>query len=206
MNRTIEVCVETFREAEAAVKAGAMRIELCANLFCGGTTPSIEIIKQTIEEIPVPVMVMIRPRGGDFYYSKEEFELMCEEVKICHQLHAYGVVFGLLNQDKTIDLERTKTLIKLARPMQVTFHKAIDETPDLVRSVQELKDLGVERILSSGGKPTALEGKENLLQMIETAEDELQIIVAGKVTWENLHAITQAIPNQEYHGRRIVHF
>jgi copper homeostasis protein len=183
-----------------------MRIELCADLFCGGTTPSLEIAKQIIKELRVPVMVMIRPRGGDFCYTQKEFELMCDEVSICHQHQIDGVVFGILNPDQTIDIERTKKLVQLARPLQVTFHKAIDETPDLVQSVQELKDLGVERILSSGGKPTALEGKENLLQMIERAGPELQIIVAGKVTWENLDTITQAIPNKEYHGRRIVNF
>ncbi|MCX6228216.1 MAG: copper homeostasis protein CutC [Bacteroidia bacterium] len=206
MNRTIEVCVETFQEAEAAVKAGAMRIELCADLFCGGTTPSFEIADRIIKELKVPIMVMIRPRGGDFCYTQEEFELMCDELNRCHQYKIDGVVFGILNPDETIDIERTKKLVRLARPMQVTFHKAIDETPDLVKSVQQLKDLGVERILSSGGKPTALEGKDNLLKMTETAGPELQIIVAGKVTWENLDTISQIIPNKEYHGRRIVNF
>jgi copper homeostasis protein len=151
-------------------------------------------------------MVMIRPRGGDFCYTQEEFKLMCDELNRCHQYKIDGVVFGILNPDETIDIERTKKLVRLARPMQVTFHKAIDETPDLVQSVQQLKDLGVERILSSGGKPTALEGKENLLKMIESAGPELQIIVAGKVTWENLDTISQIIPNKEYHGRRIVNF
>jgi copper homeostasis protein len=206
MNRTIEVCVETFQEAEAAVKAGAMRIELCADLFCGGTTPSFEIVDRIIKELKVPIMVMIRPRGGDFCYTQEEFKLMCNELNLCHQYKIDGVVFGILNTDQTIDIERTKELVQLARPMQVTFHKAIDETPDLVQSVQQLKELGVHRILTSGGKPTALEGKENLLHMIETAGTELQIIVAGKVTWENLDTIFQTIPNKEYHGRRIVKF
>jgi copper homeostasis protein len=206
MNPVKEVCVESFREAVSAARAGAMRIELCQNLSCGGITPSYGTIKKTIEKLKIPVMVMIRPRGGDFCYSQEEFEIMSHDIRICHQIGAYGVVFGLLNQDKTVDIERTTELTNLARPMQVTFHKAIDSTNDILLSINQLKIIGVDRILSSGGRETAFEGGDTIRKMIEIAGDDLTIIVAGKVTAENFEEIWRLIPSGEYHGRRLVKF
>jgi len=201
-----EVCVESFIEASRATKAGATRIELCDNLTFGGTTPSFGTIKKCLEKLAVPVMVMIRPRGGDFNYSQEEFEIMQEDILQCKELGADGVVFGLLNANKTIDEERTKLLVQIARPMLVTFHKAIDETINMMDSVAFLKEIGVERALSSGGKKTALEGRKILNWMIELAAPQLSIVVAGKVTYENFEEIRKKIPSGEYHGRRLVVF
>ncbi len=201
-----EVCVESFRETLAAIASGATRIELCEHLACGGTTPSYGTIRQVTEKLDIPVMVMIRPRGGDFCYSQDEYEIMCHDVEICRQLKATGVVFGLLNPDQTIDIERTARLVQLARPMKVTFHKAIDESKDILYAVKQLKNIGVDRILTSGGEPTAVEGSELLLKMIEIAGDQMRIIVAGKVTWENFDEIRELIPSSDYHGRRLVNF
>jgi copper homeostasis protein len=201
-----EVCVESFQEALVVAASGATRIELCDNLAVGGTTPSYGTIKKVINELTVPVMVMIRPRGGDFCYSPEEFDIMRDDLLICRELGVVGVVFGLLNPDQTIDIERTKELVELARPMEVTFHKAIDDSIDILLSIKKLKNIGIDRVLTSGGKPTALEGCETLLKMIEIAGDELNIIVAGKVTWENFEEIRQSIPSKEYHGRRLVEY
>lgn len=201
-----EVCVESFHETIAALAAGATRIELCDYLDCGGTTPSYGTIKQVMENFDVPVMVMIRPRGGDFYYSKDEFEIMCHDIEVCKALHATGVVFGLLHTDHTIDVERTAQLVQLAQPMQVTFHKAIDETTDILKAVQQLAEIGIDRILTSGGKATAIEGSDMLLDMIKIAESRLKIIVCGKVTWENFDQISKLIPSSDYHGRRLVKF
>jgi len=206
MNPVKEVCVESTEEAVLAANAGATRIELCADLSCGGITPSYETIKRTIEKLQIPVMVMIRPRGGDFCYTNEEFEIMREDLRMCNLLGAAGVVFGLLKPNQTIDIERTKELVNLARPMPVTFHKAIDETKDILQSVIQLKTIGIDRILSSGGEITAIEGSETLLKMIEIAGDQMKIIVAGKVTWENFEEIKNLIPSDEYHGRRLVKF
>ncbi len=206
MNPVKEVCVETFQETIAAVAGGASRIELCEHLGCGGTTPSYGTIKQVLEKFDVPVFVMIRPRGGDFCYSDDEFEIMCHDIEVCKSLKAPGVVFGLLNGDNTIDTERTEKLVLLARPMQVTFHKAIDDSNDLLLAVSQLKFIGVNRILTSGGKPTAMEGQKMLLEMIKIADNQLKIIVAGKVTWENFDEVRQAIPSTDYHGRRLVKF
>ena len=201
-----EVCVESFRETLAAIASGATRIELCEHLACGGTTPSYGTIRQVTEKLDIPVMVMIRPRGGDFCYSEDEYEIMCHDIEICRQLKATGVVFGLLNPDQTIDIERTANLVRLARPMEVTFHKAIDESKDILYAVKQLKNIGVDRILTSGGEPTAVDGSELLLKMIEIAGDQLKIIVAGKVTWENFDEIRELIPSSDYHGRRLVKF
>jgi len=206
MNPFKEVCVESYQETIAAVAAGATRIELCENLSCGGTTPSYGTIKQVTEKLDVPVMVMIRPRGGDFCYSEEEYEIMKYDIQICRQLKVTGVVFGLLNQDHTIDVERTARLVEVAQPLQVTFHKAIDETNDLLLAVSQLKETGVTRILTSGGEATAIEGSQILNEMIKIAGNQLKIIVAGKVTWENFEEIRKLIPSSDYHGRRLVKF
>jgi len=201
-----EICVESYSEAIKAVQAGADRIELCENLFVGGTTPSYGTIKECVEKLKVPVMVMIRPRGGDFNYSGEEFEIMKEDILQCKTLKAAGVVFGLLNENGHIDVERTTQLVKLSDPLPVTFHKAIDELLDLPAAVSLLRKAGVKRILTSGGRKTALEGKETLLKMIELASTDLSIIVAGKVTLDNFSEIQLNIPNGEYHGRKLVKF
>lgn len=201
-----EVCVESFSEAVRAVNAGATRIELCENLHVGGTTPSIGTIKACVFRLKVPVMVMIRPRGGDFTYSDEEFEIMKEDIRVCREIGVSGVVFGVLDSENRLDEERTKELLKLARPLQVTFHKAIDEVQDIVGVTQKLKDMGVERILSSGGAATALEGRDNLNRMLDTAGKSLNIIVAGKVTFENLDRVMGVIPSKEFHGRKLVDF
>lgn len=201
-----EVCVESFREAVMAVEAGATRIELCENLSCGGTTPSYGTIKKTIEKLHVPVMVMIRPRGGDFLYTNEEFEIMREDLRMCNLLGAAGVVFGVLKRDYKIDVKRTSELVSLAHTMPVTFHKAIDDSLDLLQGVDLLKKIGISRILTSGGQPTAIEGAEMLRKMIEMSGDKMKIVVAGKVTWENFEEIKRLIPSEEYHGRRLVKF
>jgi copper homeostasis protein len=206
MNLVREVCVESFQEAVLAEAAGASRIELCDNLSCGGTTPSYGTIRKTIDKLHIPVMVIIRPRGGDFVYTKDEFEIMHDDIRICRELGAAGVVFGLLNRDNTIDIERTSELVNIAHPLLITFHKAIDLTHDILLSVNQLKTIGIDRILSSGGRNTAIEGFKTLQRMIEIAGDRIKIVVAGKVTWGNFDEVTRLIPGGEYHGRRLVKF
>lgn len=201
-----EVCVESFSEAVRAVNSGADRIELCENLTVGGTTPSYGTVKKCLDKLPVPAMVMIRPRGGDFVYSSDEFEIMQEDILLCKELGVYGVVFGLLNASGYIDEERTRMLVQLSKPMQVTFHKAIDVIPNILEGVAFLKEIQVDRILSSGGCKTALEGSDTLNNMIEIAAPQVKIIVAGKVTFENYEKVCQKIPSGEYHGRRLVSF
>lgn len=199
-----EACVESLIDALEAEKRGADRIELCDNLSHGGTTPSYGTIKVALSTLKIPVFPIIRPRGGDFYYTPAEIEVIKEDIKVCKSLGAKGVVLGLLTKDKKIDFEVLSQLVELAKPMEVTFHKAIDELEDPTLVIDELINIGVKRILSSGTKPTALEGKDMLNKMIEKAGDRLTIVVAGKVTKEILPEVSNLIPAKEYHGKVIV--
>lgn len=199
-----EKCIGSFLEALEAQELGAERVELCDNLTEGGTTPSYGTIKMVVEKLNIPVFVIIRPRGGDFYYTPEEIEIMKEDIKICKELGVKGVVIGALNRDNTINYDVIKEMIDLAKPMSITFHKAIDELENPVTEVKKLANLGVNRILTSGTKETALEGKNILREMIKEAGEDIIIIVAGKVTKDNLNEISNLIPTKEYHGKKIV--
>ena len=199
-----EKCIGSFLEALEAQELGAERVELCDNLTEGGTTPSYGTIKMVVEKLNIPAFVIIRPRGGDFYYTPEEIEIMKEYIKICKELGVKGVVIGALNRDNTINYDAIKDMIDLAKPMSITFHKAIDELENPVTEVKKLANLGVNRILTSGTKETALEGKNILREMIKEAGEDTIIIVAGKVTKDNLNEISNLIPAKEYHGKKIV--
>lgn len=199
-----EVCVENLIEALEAEKRGADRIELCDNLSFGGTTQSYGTIKKALEKLKIPVFPIIRPRGGDFFYTEDEIEIMKEDVKMCKSLGAEGVVLGMLTEDKKIDFSLVKEFVSLAYPMEVTFHKAIDELENPVEAVEELINCGVKRILSSGTKETALEGAEVLNKMIEKAHGRIIIVAAGRITAENFQEVSEKIPAFEYHGKKIV--
>lgn len=199
-----EKCIGNFLEALEAQELGAERVELCDNLTEGGTTPSYGTIKMVVEKLNIPAFVIIRPRGGDFYYTPEEIEIMKEDIKICKELGVKGVVIGALNRDNTINYDAIKDMIDLAKPMSITFHKAIDELENPVTEVKKLANLGVNRILTSGTKETALEGENILREMIKEAGEDIIIIVAGKVTKDNLNEISNLIPAKEYHGKKIV--
>lgn len=199
-----EKCIGSFLEALEAQELGAERIELCDNLAEGGTTPSYGTIKMVVEKLNIPAFVIIRPRGGDFYYTPEEIEIMKEDIKLCKELGVEGVVIGALNRDNTINYDAIKEMIDLAKPMSITFHKAIDELENPVAEVKKLANLGVNRILTSGTKETALEGQEILKEMIKEAGEDIIIIVAGKVTKDNLDEILKLILAKEYHGKKII--
>ncbi|MFC2124448.1 copper homeostasis protein CutC [Bacteroidota bacterium] len=201
----IEACVETIDEALIAQENGANRIELCADLVEGGTTPSFGLISSAITYMNIPIMVMIRPRGGNFIYNEKEIEIMKKDIDLCKQLEVDGIVLGLLDQDRCIDLDKTRILCQYAFPLQVTFHKAIDDTKDLVSEFIRLKESAiVNRVLTSGGARSAFEGTDQLKHMITLAGNDITIIVAGGVTKDNLNMISQSIPCSEYHGRKIV--
>ena len=199
-----EKCIGSFLEALEAQELGVERVELCDNLAEGGTTPSYGTIKMVVEKLNIPAFVIIRPRGGDFYYTPEEIEIMKEDIKLCKELGVKGVVIGALNRDNTINYTAIKEMIDLAKPMSITFHKAIDELENPVTEIKKLANLGVNRILTSGTKETALEGQNILREMIKEAGEDIIIIVAGKVTKDNLNEISNLIPTKEYHGKKIV--
>lgn len=199
-----EACVESFEKALEAQNNGADRIELCENLSVGGTTPSYGTVKICLEKLNIPIFPMIRARGGNFVYSKDEIEIMKEDIKIFKELGVKGIVLGCLTSDNKIDLELTKTLVNLAYPMEITFHKAIDEISNPLDYIEDLVNIGIKRILTSGGKATALEGKDLINDMIKKSNGRLKIVVAGKVTKENLNELSNLISADEFHGKLIV--
>ena len=199
-----EACVESFEKALEAQSNGANRIELCENLAVGGTTPSYGTVKVCLEKLNIPIFPMIRARGGNFIYSKDEIEIMKEDIKIFKELGVKGVVLGCLTSDNKIDLELTKELVDLAYPMEVTFHKAIDEILNPLDYIDDLVNIGIKRILTSGGEATALEGKDLINEMIKKSNGRLKIVVAGKVTKGNLNGLSNLISADEFHGKLIV--
>jgi len=199
-----EACVGNFVEAKKAQIAGAERIELCENLSEGGTTPSYGTVKKVLEKIKIPVLVMIRPRGGDFCYTSSEIDIMIEDIRLFKKLGVKGVVLGVLTKDNKIDYPILKKLLKETKGMEVTFHKAIDDILNPAGEIEKLVKLGIDRILTSGGATTALEGKETLNQMIHEASGQIKIVVAGGVTRENFEEVRSKIPSTEFHGKKIV--
>lgn len=199
-----EACVESFEKAKEAQDKGANRIELCENLAVGGTTPSYGTVKVCLEKLNIPIFPMIRARGGNFVYSKDEIEIMKEDIKLFKELGVKGVVLGCLTSDNKIDLELTRELVDLAYPMEVTFHKAIDEITNPLDYIDDLVNIGIKRILTSGGKATALEGKDLINEMIKKSNERLKVVVAGKVTKENLNELSNLISANEFHGKLIV--
>jgi copper homeostasis protein len=201
----LEACVESFQEALNAESLGASRIELCAELHVGGTTPSYALLESVMKNLSIPVMVMIRPRGGNFVYDTLELKTMKQSIDICKSLGVMGVVFGLLDEQNNIDIKNTRNLTEYAAPLEVTFHKAIDEIKNLTRAVQDLKKIeGITRILTSGGKSTALEGADQINEMIRTAGDSIKILAAGRITNKNLNKLSELLHTDEFHGRKIV--
>lgn len=199
-----EACVGSIEEAILAKKKGANRIELCDNLEEGGTTPSYGTIKICKEVLDIPIACMIRPRGGDFTYTKEEIKAMIEDIKVCKDLKVEAVVFGVLKKDKSLDIENMKLLCENAKPLKIVFHKAIDEMSNPLEIIDTLYELGVNRILTSGTKNTAFEGKDILNELIQACKNKMKIVVAGKVTKDNIENLSKLINSNEFHGKKIV--
>ncbi|MGV3538342.1 MAG: copper homeostasis protein CutC [Rufibacter sp.] len=196
----LEVCVDSVASAITAEKAGAQRVELCANLVEGGTTPSAGMIRLCRERISIGLHLLIRPRRGDFLYSDLEFEVMRQEIEVARQLGADGVVLGILHPDGQIDVQRTRRLIDEANPLSVTFHRAFDFTPDPFTALAELKELGVDRVLTSGQKPTALEGAPLLQELIQRAKNEIVILPGGGITEQNVQEVVRKTGAKEIHA------
>lgn len=200
-----EACVENINEAILAEKRGANRIELCSDLANDGLTPSVVLMQKTISKLKIPVMVMIRPRAGNFVYSQEEIIQMKLEIDLAKKAGAFGVVFGLLTSGNKIDIENNQILAEYAQPLPVTFHKAIDEMENPVEGLYDLLKIeNIKRILTSGGSPTAKEGQETIREMIKVAGEKIIILVAGKVLESNVDEIQKITGAKEFHGRRIV--
>jgi len=201
--KIFEACVGNYNEAIRAEALGANRIEFCDNLLEDGTTPSFGNIKKAIKTLKVPVMVIIRPRGGNFEYSEDEAEIMLEDIRMCKEIGAYGVVIGALKGNK-IDLDLTKKLVEEAKPMKITFHMAFDSIEDKKGAIDELVELGVHRILTKGGMENALAGKDVLRDLVEYANDRIIIMPGKGVNKENRDYILEYTGAKEIHGTKVV--
>lgn len=182
-----EICIDSVEGVIAAKEAGAHRVELCSALLEGGLTPSYGMVKRAVAVSgDIGVQVMIRPRGGDFLYSNEEFQGMKEDVIALKSLGVDGFVFGLLDADGSVDTRKTAKLIELSRPATVTFHRAIDMSREPLAALDALIELGVDRVLTSGSAPSVLEGAPMIRQLIERAKGQITIMAGGDVTPSNI--------------------
>lgn len=200
MKVLLEIAANSFPSCKAAQEGGADRIELFENLGEGGCTPSYGMLALVKEKINIPVYVMIRPRGGDFIYSDDEFEIMQRDVELCKQLSFPGVVFGMLDAHGGVDAARCKNLLSACGDMKVTFHRAFDRSKDLHQSIRQIIDLGFERVLTSGGEPDVEKGK-NLVKELQCEYGKDIIIMPGSgVTSANARAIVDHCQVHEIHA------
>lgn len=181
----LEICASSYQSAINAQNAGAHRIELCSELSLGGITPSYGLLKKVMENVSMPVHVLIRPRSGNFTYSEEEFAIMKADINLCKELGCQGIVSGVLKANNTIDVIRTQELIALSKPLSFTFHRAFDWIENSSEALNVLINAGVTRILTSGKSNTALDGIEHLKSLVEQANNKLIILPAGGINSEN---------------------
>nr|WP_321230404.1 copper homeostasis protein CutC [uncultured Psychroserpens sp.] len=188
----LEICANSYQSAKNAQIAGAKRIELCSELSIGGITPSYGLIKQVVDKLDIETFILIRPRSGNFFYSEAEFEIIKKDIQICKKLGCHGIVSGVLNKDNTIDIERTQELIELSKPLPFTFHRAFDVVPNPKIALEQLIELGVERILTSGQHPKAINGLETLKALKQQAKNRIIILVGSGVSSENAQTFKDA--------------
>lgn len=208
----LEFCAENFTNIPTAIQLGANRIELCDNLAEGGTTPSYAVIEHSIkyaDEKNIPVMTMVRPRGGNFVYSESEFEMMKKDLEMMKELGTHGVVFGALTSDNRIHREQVTELVKLSEDMEKVFHMAFDE---IARDKQKkeldwLVEQGITRILTHGGiGETVYDHADWLKELLDHANGRIEILVGGGVTHENWEELSGILPTNQFHGTKIVDF
>jgi copper homeostasis protein len=199
-NYIIEIATSDFITTRSAVEGGADRIELCANLAEGGTTPSYGTIQQCREAFSVSLFPIIRPRGGDFLYTDDEFSVMLRDIKLCKELGCDGVVIGMLLADGNIDKKRTAALVKAAYPLGVTFHRAFDRCQNPFEALEELIEIGCERILTSGQRPGAPEGVELIEELNRTGGHQIIIMPGSGVRKENIKMLAEKTGCVEFHS------
>ena len=196
----LEVCIDSVESAIAAERGGAARVELCSGLLEGGITPGPGLIASVRRHIGIGLFVMVRPRGGDFCYSDLEFEVMGEEIRRIAPLGADGIVLGILDPDGRVDVERTRTLVQLAHPLPLTFHRAIDMTPDPAAALEDVIATGATRILTSGGAPQAPLGAATIARMVKDARGRIAIMPGSGIRPENIAALAASTGAIEFHS------
>ena len=195
----LEVCANSYESAINAENGGAHRIELCENLSVGGLTPNFELAKKVINELNIPVFILIRPRDGDFNYSNEEFEKIKKDIILFKDLGCKGIVSGILTKDKNIDIKKTKELIELSRPLEFTFHRAFDEVNNPKVALNQLVELKADRILTSGQEKTAIEGIEMIKKLAVLSKNKIKIMPGSGINSANITEFTKLDIN-EIHG------
>jgi len=199
MDFRLEICVDSVESAIIAQESGADRIELCCALTEGGLTPGYGLIKSVMCNTSIPVNVLIRPRGADFLYTDKEIDIMRKDIEMCGELGINGVVLGLLNADGSVDVERSAMLAEFARPMSVTFHRAFDVCADPLKALNDIINTGAERLLTSGQKPTAMEGAVLIKELIEKAAGKIIVMPGGGINENNIEEIAKVTGATEFH-------
>lgn len=196
----VEICVDSVESAIAAERGGAQRVELCSDLLEGGVTPSAGLVSIVRQQIDIGVFVMIRPRGGDFCYTDLEFGIMQQDIRQARDLGADGIILGVLDRQARVDVARTRKLVELAGPLPVTFHRAIDMTPDPRAALEDVVATGAARVLTSGGAPKVTKGLAVVARMVETAGDRLAVMAGGGITPETIAGVAEATGATEFHA------
>lgn len=199
-NYLFELCAESVQAAQAAEHGGADRIELCSQLSIGGLTPSEDLISAVIRSVAIPVHVLIRPRGGDFVYSPEEFDQMQRQIEHVKQAGAAGIAIGILLPDGSVDVERSRELVLQGRSMSVTFHRAFDETVDLSKALEAVIQSGADCLLTSGGESDVLTGAESIARLRRQAAGRLEIMAGGGLKLTNLAEVVRRTGVSYLHG------
>ena len=195
----LEICVESLDRAVAAERGGAQRVELCSDLSSGGITPSAGLMETARRHVKIPIHVLIRPRAGDFLYSDVELEIMERDIRAAKKLGMDGIVLGLLDEKKQVDVERTAKLVKLAAPLPVTFHRAFDLCKDMALSLEAVIKTGSKRILTSGGKASVAEGLARLAKLVEGAGSRIVVMPGGGIGPGNVQRIVRKTAASEVH-------
>lgn len=199
MTHTFEVAVDSLESALIAQECGVHRVELCAALGIGGITPSHAMIEIAKDRLDIPFNVIIRPRRGDFLYTEAEFDIMCGDIEYAKSLDVNGVVLGILYSDGRIDIDRTRVLIELARPLEVTFHRAFDMAIDPHQALDDLISLGVDTLLTSGQQPTAEQGLSLITELVKQADGRIRIMPGSGINPNNIKAIVKGSGANEFH-------
>jgi copper homeostasis protein len=195
-----ELCVESLQAARAAQAGGADRIELCEALFVGGVTADLDLIRAAVKAVSIPVHVLIRPRDGDFHFSKDEFRVMRRQIEDAKKAGAAGVAVGVLLADGRVDVKRSRDLVELARPMKATFHRAFDEVPDLEEALENVIATGADCLLTSGGAPDVLTGADSIARLRELSAGRLDVMAGGGLRLHNLAEVVRRTGVSYLHG------